>query len=134
MPNSCPKNFFLHVKATLYNLKKMIKNKFKLRDLNLFINMIGKVWNNDDQISNYEKVNTTAELTMDFTELLVALKATFFNVLEQVVSNENDALFLHLNQNITPMRSNIIFLKTHFNILSVNKNIQLRYPLCKLYF
>ena len=59
---------------------------------------------------------------MDFTELLVALKATFFNVLEQVVSNENDALFLHLNQNITPMQSNIIFLKTHFNILSVNKN------------
>ena len=70
--------------------------------------MIGKVWNNDDQISNYEKVNTTAELTMDFTELLVALKATFFNVLEQVVFNENDTLFLHLNQNITTKQSNNI--------------------------
>ena len=70
--------------------------------------MIGKVWNNDDQISNYEKVNTTAELTMDFTELLVALKATFFNVLEQVVFNENDALFLHLRQNIK-LNSQIVF-------------------------
>ena len=70
--------------------------------------MIGKVWNNDDQISNYEKVDTTAVLTMDFTELLVALKATFFNVLEQVVFNENDALFLHLRQNIK-LNSQIVF-------------------------
>ena len=70
--------------------------------------MIGKVWNNDDQISNYEKVNTTAELTMDFTELLVAPKATFFNVLEQVVFYESDALFLHSNQNITTKQSNNI--------------------------
>ena len=45
---------------------------------------------------------------MDFTELLVALKATFFNVLEQVVFNENDALFLHLRQNIK-LNSQIVF-------------------------
>ena len=38
---------------------------------------------------------------MDFTELLVALKATFFNVLEQVVFNENDALFLQPILNLT---------------------------------
>ena len=69
--------------------------------MNLSIKSIGQVLNNYDQISNYEKVNTTAELTMDFTELLVALKATFFNVLEQVVSNENDALFLQPILNLT---------------------------------
>ena len=77
--------------------------------------MIAKVWNNDDQISNYEKVNTTAELTMDFTELLVALKATFFNVLEQVVFNENDALSLHLNQNIITKQSNNIQKKSFWH-------------------
>ena len=69
--------------------------------MNLSIKSIGQVLNNYDQISNYEKVNTTAELTMDFTELLVALKATFFNVLEQVVFNENDALFLQPILNLT---------------------------------
>ena len=59
---------------------------------------------------------------MDFTELLVALKATFFNVLVQVIFNENDTLFFDLNQNVTTKRSNNIFQKTQFNILSVNKN------------
>ena len=76
--------------------------------MNLSKKSIGQVLNNYDQISNYEKVNTTAELTMDFTELLVALKATFFNVLEQVVFYESDALFLHSNQNITTKQSNNI--------------------------